>query len=134
MRLGDTHVKEPVRPLLLEQVRPRTRRHGRRDRHQLGVFRRQLGDRGAKDLRPTRRRGLARPHLSGHGIVRVAGVKLLEVGRIRRKSLALLRDDVDDARPVQLSYEPERPVHGVDVVPVDRTEVPEPELLEQHPR
>src|SRR5690606_34880180 len=50
-----------------------------------------------------------------------------------REALPLLRDDVNQARARPLPHLPERVDERVEVVTVDRTDVPEAELLEEHP-
>ena len=50
------------------------------------------------------------------------------------KSLALLRDDVHEARALELAHRRERVDERVEVVSVDRAEVAEAQLLEQHAR
>ena len=52
----------------------------------------------------------------------------------RRKSLSLLRDDVHEPRALHVAHRGERVDQRIDVVTVDRPEVAEPQLLEQHAR
>ena len=58
-------------------------------------------------------------------------VPLLDV-LASRESLSLLRDAMDKTGPGHVTYGGERVHQDIDVVAVDRTEVAEPKLLEQH--
>ncbi len=58
---------------------------------------------------------------------------LLEIGLREREAFALLGDDVHDARALERLHNLEGMQHLRDVVPVDRPEVAEAQLFEQHP-
>ena len=133
MRFRDADVEEALRPLFLEDVGPGSGGHGRGDRDEVRVLGRKLRQRIAEDFRPLRRAGVDGLQLAGDGIVGRAGVILLEIGLGQREALSLLRDDVDNARPFQCLHDLERVQHLSNVVPVDGPEIPEAQLLEQHP-
>ncbi len=59
---------------------------------------------------------------------------LLEALLAGGESLALLRDHVNEARTFERAHGGEGVDQPIDVVAVDRTEVPKAELLEQHAR
>src|SRR5207247_8298350 len=62
--------------------------HGRGDRNEVRVLGRQLRQRIAEDSRPLRRAGVDGLQLAGDGIVRRAGVILLEIGLGQREALS----------------------------------------------
>ena len=134
MRFRDADVEEPLRPLFLEDVRPRSRGHGRGDGDEVGVLGRELRERVAEDLRPLRRPGVHGLQPAGDGIVWRASMILFEIGLGQREALSLLRNHVHDAWPLERLHDVEGVQHLGDIVPVNRSEIAEAELFEQHPR
>ncbi len=134
MRFRDADVEESVGPLLLERAGAGPGRHRRGDRHELGVFARELGERFTEHGGPLRRTALDRAQLARHGGVGRARVVLLGIRRRQREALPLLRDHVHYARPLERLHDLEGLHHLPDVVTIDRPEVAEAELLEQHSR
>src|SRR5438552_12201454 len=76
---------------------------------------------------------MRRLELARHRVVRRARVVLLQVRLGEWEALSLLRDHMHDTRALERLHELEGLHHLLDVVPIDRPEVAEPELLEQHP-
>src|SRR5256885_2209331 len=132
VRLGDADVEETVGPLLLENAGPGPRRHGRGDRHKLGVFPRELGDGLPEHRSPLGRTRLDRSQLTRDRVVGCTRVVLLGVRRRQGEALPLLGDHMDDARSLERLHDLERLHQLRDVVTIDRPEVAEPELFEQH--
>src|SRR4029077_6068479 len=89
-------------------------------------------DRVAEHLGPGGRSAGLLARLAGLGIVCGEPMPLLPVLLGVGESLPLLRHDVDHAWPAEAADERERLAELLDVVAVDRAEVAEPELLEQH--
>ena len=134
VRFGDADVEEPIRPLFLEYVRAGPRRHRRRDGDKVRVLGGQLRQRVAEYFGPLWKPWIYRSQLSGFRVVRGAGVILLQVGLREREAFALFGDHMDEARALERLHDVERVQHLLDVVPVDRPEVAEAQLLEQHAR
>ena len=101
-----------------EEVERRAVGHGGRDGDHLSIAVRQLHQRVGEDLRvgaPAQRLGLA-----GLGIVRPQAVKLLLLLQRRLEAPALLRQHVQQHRPILLLEKLESLDQRGDVVPVER--------------
>ena len=95
----------------------------------------ELGEPAAEDRRVRRIRRRRLELLARGGIVARREARATSRRRLAGgKAFALLRDDVHEARPAHLAHGGERVDQRVDVVAVDRAEVAEAELLEQHAR
>ena len=131
--LGDAHVEEAAGPLLLEDAGPGARRHRRGDHHEPGDLRGEAGERLAEELGPGRRAAGLLPRLAGLRIIRREPVPLLLVRLGEREALPLLGQHVDHPGALEPADEAQRLAELLHVVAVDRAEVPEAELLEEHP-
>ena len=113
---------------------PGARRHRGGDRHQLGMLVRQRGEPVAEHLGPGGRAARLLASLARDRIVRREPVPLLLVRLGVGEALPLLRHHVDHPGAVHPAHELQRVAELAEIVPVDRAEVAESELLEQHPR
>ncbi len=130
--LGDADVEAAVGKFLGEQVEAGARRHGGGDGDDLVVLLRLLDqalgvDLGVGGRRRLRLRLRAGRHVElDHAVILVGGF----LGRL--VALALLRDAVDQERPVLgVAHVGEHRQQVVDVVAVDRPDIEEAELVEQ---
>ena len=98
------------------------------------MLRAQRGEAVAEHLGPGRRTAGLLSRLAGDRIVRREAVPLLLVRLGVGEALALLGHHVDDPRPLHPAHELERVAELGQVVSVDRAEVAEAQLLEQHAR
>ena len=132
--LRDADIEEPVGMCRGKQTDTGAARHRRGDRDDACILARELRQSLAEGRRIRWIRGDGRPGLAGARIVsRREGMPLLAAGVLASgKSLSLLGDDVDEARSIELAHHREGLEQRVDVVAIDRAEVSEAELLEQH--
>ena len=128
--LGDTHIVAALREALLKLHHARALEHGRRDAHQARVGRGHVAQPVAKHLGEG---GLGRCGrlldalcgIEGRGAVVLDGVGFCEL-----VAVALLRDHVQELRPLHLAHVLQRGNQGVEVVAIDRAYVVEAEFLE----
>jgi hypothetical protein len=127
---GDPDVPHPVGEPLGELPEPHRMQHGRRDRHDVVPFLTDPDDLVAEHRGPGRpargRERLARQRV--HHTDRVEVVLL--VGERGLVTAPLLGQAVHQHRPVETFRAAQRGLHGPDVVPVDRPDVLEPQVLE----
>ena len=130
--LGNADVEGTLRKLLLEQVDAGARRHRRGDGDDLVVLARFLDQALAVDLL-IGGRGRLRLDLRAGGDVELDDAVILVGGFLRRRvALALLRDDVNEDRPVlHVAHVFQNRQQMIDVVAVDRADIEEAELVEQ---
>src|SRR3954454_10221636 len=88
----------------------------------------------SKELCPRGRSARLLSCLARHGIVRSQAMPLLLIRFSEGESFALLRHHVYDPGTTQCSNELESVTELLEIVSVDRAKVPEPKLLEEHPR
>ena len=136
VRFGDADVEEASRMRSRDGVRSRAARHRRGDGDDALIFRRKFREPLAEHLRVRRPRGGRGDRFAGGRLIsRRQRVPLLARGMLAcGKTLPLLRDHVNDAWTRHLAHRLEGIEHRLDVVTVDRPEVSQPELLEQHAR
>src|SRR5207253_4798358 len=119
------NVKESRRMLLRELLRSRAARHRRGDGDELRIDRAELREPASEHLRVVRAAARRIPLLARRRIMsRGQRVPLLEA-RPGGKTLAFLRDDVDEARTLERLHRLERLEQERDVMSVDRPEIPE---------
>ena len=130
--LGDADVEIPVGMLGLKPIQPSAIGHGPGDGHDPGILIRHLGEMVGKHFTEG---GLAQGFgFTGLRVVRAQAVKLLLLHQGRLKSLPLDRHHMEDHREILGLQEFKHLDEGRDVMPVDRTVVGHPELLEDHAR
>ena len=133
MLLGDADIEAALGEDFGEAVEPGARRHGRGDGDDLVVGARLLDQRIGEDLGVARRRaGGLRFLRAGHDIELADAVELVGRDFGRPVALALLGHDMDQDRPVLHGAHIAQ--HGkqmIEIVPVDRADIIEAELLEQ---
>ena len=132
MLLGDADVEGALGKFLLEQVEPGARRHRRGDGDDLVVLARFLDQALAEHLGVVRRAAL-RLGLRAGGDVELDHAVILVGGVLGRGvALALLRDHMDQDRPdLGVAHVAQHRQQVVEIVPVDRADIIEAELLEQ---
>ena len=132
MLFGDADVVGAVREGLAEQVEPRARGHGRGDGDDRRIEVRPLDQLGPEHLGVAGRVGGRLRLLAGDDVELDHRVQLVGAALRRGVALALLGDDVDQHRPVGDGRGVLQDGHQVvHVVPVDRPDVVEAELLEE---
>ena len=132
MGLRDAHVEVTVRKRLVEDVGAGPARHCGRDGHDARVVPGQIGQPSAEHLLIT---GQPRRLLGREPGDLVPGGGRVPLDRIllgRLVALPLLGDQVNQHRAAHPADPPQRVDHRVDVVSVERPEVAEPQLLEEH--
>ena len=132
--LGDRDVEIPLGIELLESLHLRPLAHRGRNRHQPLVALGHVAQPLSEDLRirrPRRRRRRVRHDPHRRVERRADAVILHRVGFRRGVALALAGDDVQQLRASEPPEILQRRKQGVQVVPVDRSDVVEAELLEQ---
>ncbi len=134
MLLGDADVEVALGEALLELDHARALAHRRRDADQALVLRRHVAQPLTEHLREGglgRRRGL----LDAFGGVELARAVVRDrVGLGQLVAVALLGDDVQELRALAVAQVLERRDQRIEVVPVDRADVGEAELLEDGAR
>ena len=130
--LGDAHIEIPARVMRTEEVERRSVGHGGGDGHDLGVLVGQLDQGLGKDFgigTLPRRCGLA-----GIRVVGAKAVKLLLLVERRLKAASLLRNGVQQDRPLLGFQELKCFDQQTDVVAIERAVIREPKLLKEHGR
>jgi hypothetical protein len=131
--LGDSDIEIAVRILLLETHHARAFAHGRRNADHALVECGDVAQPVAEYLRVTRLAG--RRLLDPDARIELARTVIEDrIGFRQLVSLALGRDYVKKLRPIEQLDVLERRNQRLEVVPIDRTDVVEAELLEQRPR
>ena len=129
--LGDPDVEGALGKLLGEEVEARAVRHRRGDGDDLVVLPR-LGDEALGEHARVGRRVRLRLHLRAGDDVELGDAVILVVGGLRRRvALALLGHDVHEDRPLLgVAHVLQDGQQVIEVVPVDRADVVEAQLLE----
>ena len=131
---GDSDIEEPIGECLCERRGAGTGRHGRRDHRKILPLFSEFGESLAVYGSVRRIRRGDRQLLAGGRIVagrqRMPLLTMISGG----KSLAFLGDHMDQSRRVHRAHRRERLEQGIEIVSVDRAEVAEAKLFEQHAR
>ncbi len=132
--LGDTDVEEAVGVCLGEVTQARTGGHRRRDRHDAIVVGSLGHERAAEGLRVAEHVGGSTVHLAA--LHREGRDAMESVGAVLgvRVPFALARHGVDDDRAVVRLRPRDSVLDLSDIVTVDRADIGDAELLEEHPR
>ena len=132
MLLRDAHIEETIRECLCEGTEPGTVRHRGGDADDFFI----LAGEAAQRLRENRGVALLRwrERLSGFLIERRDPVIVRRILLCRCIALALRGQDMHEHRVVDLLRLLDGPLHLTDVVTIDRSEVGDAHILEQHAR